>query len=481
MRRTPLLTPALLAVTTMLAGGLVACSSTKAGSSNAGKPASAPASLPGCDKVACSGEIAGAPYAIRLPASWNGTLLLWSHGYRQARPSPPDFTPVDRKPEAVPNGNEELATRLLAQGYALAGSAYASNGWAVPDGVKADQDLYRFFRDKVAKPQRVYAWGDSLGGLITETLSETHPDWLSAAAPRCGVLAGSNRTLDLALDAAYAIRTLLIPDLKLSNYSSYEEAVGNFDKVLATLKKAPSDIKGTAAKLLLVAAIADPSRKTQSEDGHDLISRLTAELTVIGTAVGYGTFGRWEIEQRVHGNPSTNDTSTYAPRVDAEERALINQLAPGQVDGWIAQLEAGKRVSADPAARQAADGLGNPQGDPTVPTLTLHTEYDDLVPVQEEAVFAAAVAKNNATEKVLQLYTAPPATYPARNGQTGGAPYGAGHCNFSMDESLATVRLLDGWARSGTKPDTATTRAAFTGSTGLDLGYSPKPWPVTTR
>lgn len=473
MRRT-----ALLALTTMVAGSLVACSGS---SSSKPGPSASQSSLPGCDKVACTGQIAGAPYAIRLPAKWNGTLLLWSHGYRQARPAPPDFAPVDRQPDAVPNRDEAVATRLLDQGYALAGSAYATNGWAVPDGVKADQDLYAFFRDKIAKPQRVYAWGDSLGGLITETLSETHPDWLTAAAPRCGVLAGTNRTLDLAMDAAYAIKTLLIPDLKLANYSSFDEAVGNFDKIIATLKKAPSDLKVTAPKLLLVAAIADPSRKTKSEDGHDLISRLTAELTAIGTAAGYSTFDRWEIEQRVHGNPSGNDTSTYAPRVDPEERALIEQFAPGQVDGWIKQLEDGKRVTADAAARQAADGLGNPQGDPTVPTLTLHTEYDDLVPVQEEGVFAAAVAAHNATGNVLQLYTAPPATYPKVTGKMGGAPYGAGHCNFSADESVDTVRLMDGWARSGMKPDTAATRAAFTGSTGLDLGYTPKPWPVTTR
>lgn len=31
-----------------------------------------------------SGELHGAPYRIRVPAVWNGTLLVFAHGYRQS-------------------------------------------------------------------------------------------------------------------------------------------------------------------------------------------------------------------------------------------------------------------------------------------------------------------------------------------------------------------------------------------------------------
>ena len=48
----------------------------------------------GCDEAACTGDIDGAAYEIRMPETWNGTLLLYSHGYRQAEPSPPP--PVTR-------------------------------------------------------------------------------------------------------------------------------------------------------------------------------------------------------------------------------------------------------------------------------------------------------------------------------------------------------------------------------------------------
>jgi hypothetical protein len=83
-------------------------------------------SLNGCDKVACTGTLAGAPYEILLPSSWNGTLLIYSHGYRNAAPIPPDFTPVSTAAEPAPGwseGDKDTGQALLDQGFALAGSA----------------------------------------------------------------------------------------------------------------------------------------------------------------------------------------------------------------------------------------------------------------------------------------------------------------------------------------------------------------------
>ena len=60
------------------------------------------------------------------------------------------------------------------------------------EGVAAAEDLHSWFVKNVAEPRRVYVWGESLGGLITEMLAEKHRDWVSGAAPMCGVLAGAN-------------------------------------------------------------------------------------------------------------------------------------------------------------------------------------------------------------------------------------------------------------------------------------------------
>ena len=190
----------------------------------------------------------GAAYEIQLPKKWNGTLLIYNHGYRPAEPAPPDFAPST--PSAVPAGGAEVANDLLAEGYALAGSAFKTNGWDVLDGIAADEALHTYFVDKIGKPDRVYVWGDSLGGLITETLAEKHPEWVSGVAPMCGVLGGTNLNLDLALDVAYAVKTLIYPDLKLTGFASDDEANANWQGAYKAITAAGADITNGVPKIL---------------------------------------------------------------------------------------------------------------------------------------------------------------------------------------------------------------------------------------
>src|SRR5688500_8420244 len=110
-----------------------------------------------CDEVECTGDLDGAAYEIALPEKWNGTLLLYSHGYRQAQAAPPDFESPSTAAEPAPGwsqGSREVGQALLDQGFAIAGSAYASNGWAVAEGVEAGERLHDFFVARVGKPNR---------------------------------------------------------------------------------------------------------------------------------------------------------------------------------------------------------------------------------------------------------------------------------------------------------------------------------------
>jgi hypothetical protein len=165
----------------------------------------------------------------------------------------------------------------------------------------------------------------------------------------------------------------------------------------------------------------------------------------------------------------------YAPRVSTSERALIETVAAGSTNKNLATLAAGARITPDRAARDTFAALGTPAGDIRVPTLTVHTEADPLVLVQNEGVFAGKVSASKArTADLVQLYTKAPATYPKP------APYGAGHCNFTADEVLGTVSLLDNWVRNGAYPAGPAVTAAFGSDTGLDLTYRPAPWPAAT-
>ncbi len=431
-----------------------------------------------CSSVACTGSINGAAYEIVLPTTWNGTLLIYSHGYRTAQPAPPDFTPVETRPEPAPGwsaGERTVGQALLAQGYALAGSAYASNGWAVAEGVKADEDLYAFFRDQVGQPDRVYAWGDSLGGLITAELAERHPDWVSGSAPLCGALAGLVPNMDLALDVGYAVRELIWPAFKVTGYTSYQDAVTNFEGAAKRIVAAAGDVRGAGtAKVLFIAALVDAPSATRTYDGSTVQSRVKVATEGILTALGFGTYGRYDIEQRLGGNPSTNVSTEYAKRFTVADQRVIDSLSPGGTARYALVLARGQRIEADPQARAKATGLGDPHGAVQTPMVTLHTLDDPLVLVQNESWYAARAASSGDGKDLVQLVTVPPASFPEK----AGAPYGAGHCNFTPDSRVGIVRVLDEWVRQGLYPGAVSVATALGPASGFVPDVRVPAWPL---
>ena len=440
-------------------------------------------SFNGCGSVACTGSINGAPYEIVLPTKWNGTLLLYSHGYRNAAPTPPDFTPVNTKAEPAPgwsSGKKDVGNALLAQGFALAGSAYKSNGWAVEDGVKADEDLYAFFNQSVGSPNRVYVWGDSLGGLITQTVAEKDPSWVSGVAPFCGALAGLIPNLDLALDVEYGVKTLIYPELQLTGYATYEDAVKNWEGAAKAVIAAAADTAGGGtAKVLYLGALVDGPGKTKTYDGSTIQSTVKATVESILTAVGYGTFGRYDIEQRYGGNVSSNDGVDYSARISVADTALIDAVTAGAVASANAAMAGGTRVTADAASVEKARATGcDPKGVVVAPTITMHTAADPLVIVQNESFFrnryAVQAAAGRSTADLVQYYTVPPAIY----SEATGAPFGAGHCNFTADTRVAVIGLLDQWVKQGVTPSGGSAAAVMpAATTGFTPIYAPGPWP----
>jgi hypothetical protein len=425
----------------------------------------------------CQGELSGAKYSIVMPTKWNGTLLLYSHGYRFAQPGPPSFAAVETDAQVTStdsdgSGSDALAKNLMSRGYALAGSSYKSNGWAVADGVQAGEDLYAKFSDLVAKPKRTYVWGDSLGGLITEILGEKDSAWVDGAAPMCGAVAGPNYNFDLGLDVAYAVKTLIYPDLKLTGFSSGDEATSNWKNAAAAVTQAAADVsRGGTAKVLMAAAIANAPTQTATFDGSGLGSGVKARVESILTALALGTTGRYELEQRVGGNPSGNVGVDYAKRISSTDAGLIG-LAGGNVAALTAQLATGARVAPDADARSRFEKLGDTTGDVIVPTVTMHTEADPLVLVANESALAQRAEKEKKSAALAQFYIKAPATY----AEVSQAPYGAGHCNFSLQQREGLITVLDAWVRGGARPSASSVSGRF--GAGFDGTYVPKPWPA---
>src|SRR5215471_215076 len=141
----------------------------------------------------------GAKYLIQVPSKWNGTLVLYSHGY---------VVPGSSNP-AVDVGDPITGDYLLKNGYALAGSSYATTGWAIHEALPDQIETLDTFKSLVGPPKRTIAWGHSLGGIITAGLVQNNPQRFDAAMPMCGVLAGAVGTWNQALDSAFAFDVLL--------------------------------------------------------------------------------------------------------------------------------------------------------------------------------------------------------------------------------------------------------------------------------
>src|SRR5712692_9050389 len=199
----------------------------------------------------CSGSAAvtaslpdKATYEIQCPAgAWNGTLFLYSHGY---------VTPGSPNP-AHDVGDPVTGAWLLSHGFALAGSSYATTGWAIQQALPDQIATLDVFDATYGTPKTTVAWGHSLGGIITAGLLQDYPNRFDAALPMCGVLSGGVATWNTALDAEFAFQQLIDPSVQVVNITN---PLANLQGAEAAAAAAQATPQGRA-RLALVAALGD--------------------------------------------------------------------------------------------------------------------------------------------------------------------------------------------------------------------------------
>ena len=209
----------------------------------------------------------GATYLIEVPGNWNGTLLLYSHGYNAFSPNP-----------ARDVGDPGTRAWALANGFALAGSSSATTGWALEQAFPDQMMVLDTFAQKIGKPKRTIAWGHSLGGMITAGLVQLHPERFDGALPMCGVVAGGIGVWNQGLDSGFAFKTLLAPSsalqlVHISGGAPY--AFGNYAISLGILHTAQQTAAGrarialSAAQPRLQRLFTQPSSWARSLSGLD--------------------------------------------------------------------------------------------------------------------------------------------------------------------------------------------------------------------
>jgi pimeloyl-ACP methyl ester carboxylesterase len=400
-------------------------------------------------------SIDGAAYLIKVPAQWNGTLVLYSHGY----------VPFGQPNPAHDAGDDATEAYLLSQGYALAGSSYSTTGWAIEQALHDQMALLDAFPTITGlTPTRTIAWGHSLGGIITAGLIQLHPNRFAGALPMCGVLSGGVATWNVALDGAFALKVLLAGNqpLQLVHITNPTANLGLAEQILATAQSTPQG----QARLALAAALADLpgwfDPASPEPAATDFAAQEHNQFLWDSKVDGPFEFAfRAELEFRAGsgnplvGNPSWNTGVNYAKELEnsadlAEVQALYQQAGLSLTDD-LAALDQAPRIAADPGAVDylAQNIIFN--GQISMPVLTMHTTGDGLVINENEQAYAGAVRPAGNNPLLRQIFV-----------------HRAGHCIFTPAETITAFqtlieRLDTGKWRNSTDPTLLNQEAAALG------------------
>ena len=417
----------------------------------------------------------GAPYAMQVPANFNGTVALYSHGYRYNVDIPPAIPliggyKITNTPEPVPGGNAEVAKYFFSQGIAIVGSGFARQGWNPDSAIKTNVELIDTFKKQFPKTTKVVAWGSSLGGVITQGLAEKHPDLVSAVAPMC-MADNINPQLTMAGDFLWGVKVLFDPTIKGGNYSagaagaaeSYADlgkvftVMGKLQAALATgawpdtssatgkaLQAAGVPSRSALLLLGLMAGLPTQSAHFDSISGPEGALKLTFPLALSpalailenGTnAAALAVLATQDVENQAGGAIFDNTKTDYAARIDGE-RVIYNAALSGNtvIDALLGALSPANpgapRAKADPAAVAKMNALHVNTGKINVPTVLMVGLADPITPAgasqrlvdlyadqyaAEKAAAAKAYQKSREykapTNKLLMLWSTTPSSY----------------------------------------------------------------------
>ncbi|HEV2032815.1 MAG TPA: prolyl oligopeptidase family serine peptidase [Candidatus Dormibacteraeota bacterium] len=400
-----------------MAALLTACSS-----STGATPAASPPPTPSQTTTSLTGSIGAAQYRIEVPATWNGTLFLYSHGYV----APGRINPATDSPAPL------ISSWLLGQGFAIAGSSYSSTGWALEDAFKDQIALLDLFNQRLSKPKRVIAWGGSLGGIITAGLVQLYPDRFAGAIPLCGVLAGGVASWNTGLDAAYAFKTLLAPATPLQ-LVGITDPQANFQLASQVFDAAAATAQGRA-RIALVAALGavpgwfDPAGAQPAPTDYAAQEAAQA-LWESQVDFPFEFQYRSELERRAGGNPSWNTGVDYTNQLaissNSAEVTALYAAAGLDLAADLRALNSGARIKADPNAVAYLNRFISFDGTLRVPVLTMHTIGDGLVVPQNETAYSDVVSVAGNQDLLRQVFV-----------------HRAGHCAFSAAETITVIELM---------------------------------------
>jgi alpha-beta hydrolase superfamily lysophospholipase len=355
------------------------------------------AALPGA--TAHTGQLGAAMYRIEMPDEWNGSVVLWAHGFRGFG------TELTAGIPPAP-----LRRLFIEQGYAWAASSYSENGYVPGIGADDTLALKRHFAQEFGEPEYTYIGGESMGGNVVALSLERLAGEYDGGLALCGATGGQEQIDYLVSWAALAevLSGAQVPFgaprevIGMSVLTDVLPALGPVDRPTARGRQFASAIReltggarpffaeGFAEQYNLNFAFLaiDPNRETP------LASAATNEgvTYAIDESLGVSAAALNERVRRFEADASVRDASAYPDRVPTSGRL-------------------------------------------TAPMLVLHGTGDLFVPISHAVAYQRKAQEAGASDLLVQR-----------------AIRSGGHCEFSAEEVTAAWGDLRAWVEAGARP-----------------------------
>jgi len=363
----------------------------------------------------------GASYRIEVPATWNGRLVMYAHGYRG-------------EGSELTVGNPSIRQWLLDNGYAWAASSYSTNFYDVRTGVEDTNELALAFTDitGLADPDRLYIMGHSMGGHVTaaaiedETLATANnPVQYHGAVPICGVVGDT-----------YEFQYLTQATMAAQHFAhTVDPSAPPLEAIPATnfdIDAINDVVWDTPPAGVSLGVLSEEGEKMQALFRHltggerpiaDIGFRTALWGTVMGTGGRDGTVNGILAEE-LTGNAGVEYQFDNAPTLTAEEQAFNDTIL---------------RVEDNPSANaRRSDGLRwipVINGEFNIPVVSLQGLGDLYVPFEHGKIYRKRAEANGNGGWLVQRAIRSPS-----------------HCDFTLDEQINAFEDMVAWEQGGPMP-----------------------------
>ncbi len=348
----------------------------------------------------------GSFYQIVKPTNWNHQLVLYAHGI--VDPQEPIALPTD-------SGFAEFRDLLVQQGYSVAYSSFAANGYAIKEGVRDTGQLRDIFERLAGTPAKTFLVGVSLGGAVVLDLAERFPRSYDGVLPMCGLSGGSPLEIEYVGNARvlfdYFFPGVIPGTLLHTPLLPYDPTSTTPNVGLAVAAALMTGLNPEASPTLPTLQLAD----ALGLEAASTTEVITGLVEVLGFDVRYVN----DLLVR------TNLASPYDNRF-IWYRGALNDRA----------LNAGvERVTGTEEGFEYLLRYYQPTGKVRIPTVTLHTTRDPLVPYWHELVYHLLASQQRSESLLVQQ-----------------SVDRFGHCEFQAGEVEHAFAGLVGWVDYGVKP-----------------------------